>query len=124
MMGGAMGGLMGLGGDNLYSVAADQLGLKLTELLTELKDDKSIADLAKEKGVDTQGIIVDAHVAQVKERLDAAVADGAITQKQADYQLERITERAAEQIEGTGIAGGAWRGRGCGRMGFPGIGGF
>jgi hypothetical protein len=120
-MGGPMG--MGFGGDNLYSVAADKLGMKLTELLAELQSGKSIADVAKEKSVDTQTII-DAYVAQVKATLDKSVAGGNITQKQADYQLQQITQRVADQIDNTGIGGRMGGGRHGGGMGFPGIGGF
>jgi hypothetical protein len=115
---------MGPGGDTLVSVAADKLGMKVTELLTELQNEKSIADVAKEKGVDTQ-TIVDAYVAQAKETLDQAVADGKITQKQADYQLEQMQTRVTEQLESTGQGfpgrGGRHGGEG---MGFPGMDGF
>jgi hypothetical protein len=114
---------MGFGGDNLYSIAADKLGMKLTELLTELQNGKSIADVAKDKGVDTQTII-DAYVAQAKETLDKSVADGNITQKQADYQLEQITQRVTDQIDNTGFGGPMGGGRHGGGMGFPGMGGF
>jgi hypothetical protein len=127
MMGGrGMGGPMGFGmggSDSLYSIAADKLGMKLTELLTELQNDKSIADVAKEKGVDTQTII-DAYVAKVKETLDKSVADGNITQKQADYQLEQITQRVTDQVDNTGLGGFMRGGRHGEGMDFPGIGGF
>lgn len=116
-----MGGLMG---DNLLSVAADKLGMKLTELLTELQNGKSIADVAREKGVDPQ-TIVDACLAQVKEKLDEAVADGRITPKQADYQLQQIQQRVTDRLDNTCPDG--FRGRGRhkgGMMGFPGWGGF
>lgn len=120
-LGRGMGGFMG---DNLLSVAADKLGMKLTELLTELQNGKSIADVAEEKGVDTQ-TIVDAYMAKVKEKLDEAVADGRITQKQADYQLQQIQQRVTDQLDNT------WpddfrgpKGHRGGMMGFPGLGGF
>lgn len=110
--------------DNLASIAAEKLGMKLTELLTELQDGKSIADVAKEKGVDTQ-VIVDAYLAQIKENLDEAVAEGRITQKQADYQLEQMEQRVTDQLDNTWTDGfqgfGGHRGR---MMGFPGMGGF
>ena len=110
-------------GDNLISIAADKLGMEATDLLTELRDGKSIADVAGEKGVDTQ-VIVDAYLAQVQEDLDAAVADGRITQNQADYQLEQAVERVTQQLENTWSD--AFRGgrHGGGRMGFPELGGF
>ncbi len=116
-----MGGFMG---DNLVSIAADKLGMKLTELLTELQNGKSIADVAKEKGVDTQ-TIVDAYMAQVKEKLDEAVADGRITQKQADYQLQQIEQRVTDQLDNTWPDDcHGYKGRRGGMMGFPGLGGF
>jgi hypothetical protein len=122
---GGMGpGMHGFGmGDSLVSIAADKLGMKLTDLLTELQNGKSIADVAKEKGVDTQ-VIVDAYVAQAKETLDKAVADGNITQKQADYQLEQLQTRVTEQLNNTwqGFDGGRG-GRHGAMMGGPGMGG-
>jgi len=111
-------------GDNLLSIAADKLDMKLTELLTELQQGKSIADVAKEKGVDTQ-TIVDAYLAQIKETLDKAVADGRITQKQADYQLQQIEQRVTDQLDNTWPNGGrGFGGHRGGMMGFPGLGGF
>jgi hypothetical protein len=114
-------GMMG-GGDNLLSVAAKQLDMSLTDLLTELQGGKSIAGVAKDKGVDTQTII-DAVASQAKETLDAAVTGGRITQKQADYQLEQMNTRLADQLEQTGLdlRRGGHRGGG---MGCPGMGGF
>ncbi len=86
------------GGDNLVSIAAEELGMSLTDLLTELQAGKSIADVAAEKGVDAQ-TITSAYLAQLKEKLDDAVADGKITQKQADFQLEQAQQRATEQLD-------------------------
>jgi hypothetical protein len=121
---GPMMGFKGLGGDSLLSVAAEELGMKLTELLTELQDGKSIADVAQDKGVDTQEI-VDAYLAQIKENVDAAVAEGRMTQKQADYCLEQAEEQVTSQLENTWSGG--FRGSGGrrgGEMRFPGLGGF
>jgi hypothetical protein len=114
----------GLGGpgDNLLSIAADKLDMSLTDLLTELQGGKTIADLAKDKGVDTQ-IIVDAAVAQMKTTLQQSVDNGQITQKQADWQLEQATTRITDQLDNTwnqGLPGGGPRGR---MMGMPGLGG-
>lgn len=111
-------GLM-VGGDNLLSIAADELGMGLTDLLTELQDGKSIADVAEEKGVDTQAI-VDAYLAQLQEKLDEAVAEGRITQNQADYQLERAEQRVTDHLNDTGLHPFHGGGRHGGPMGFPG----
>jgi polyhydroxyalkanoate synthesis regulator phasin len=111
------------GGDNLLSIAADKLDMELTDLLTELQGGKSIADVAGEKGVDTQ-VIVDAYVAQVKENLDEAVAAGRITQTQADYQLQQMEQRVTDQLDNTGFDGFHSGRRHGGPMGFPGLGGL
>jgi len=118
---GGMGGL----GTHLTSIAADELGLSLTDLLTEMQGGKSIADIAEEKGVDTQAI-VDAYLAQLKEDIDEAVAEGNMTQKQADYYLEQAAERAADQLDNVWPEGDMGRGghRGGGMMDFPGMGGL
>jgi polyhydroxyalkanoate synthesis regulator phasin len=109
-------------GNELVSIAADELGMSLTDLLTELQGGKSIADVAAEKGVDTQAII-DAYVAQLQEDLDAAVAEGRMTQTQADSMLEQARERATDQLDNTwegGLRGPG--GRGGRHDGFPGLG--
>ncbi len=119
-------GMMGWG-DSLLSIAADQLDMSLTELLTELQDGKSIADVAGDKGVKTQAI-VDAYVAELKADMDEEVADGNMTQKQEDYYLEQAGTRAANQLENTWedcapfrMPGGFGHGmRGGAMRGFPG----
>ena len=107
----------GFAGVSLQSVAAEKLGMELTALQTELQNGKTIADVAKEKGVDTQTII-DAYLTQVKAKLDEKVASGDITQEQADTQLEQAKTSATEKLTST------WEdlGHGGGRHG--GMGGF
>ncbi len=77
------------------AVAADALGMTTDELWAELKDGKSIADVANERGVDPQAV-ADAVGAGFAERLDQAVADGKITQEQADQKLSWMEERALD----------------------------
>jgi len=118
-MGRGMGGISGV---SLRSVAADKLGMELADLNTELQNGKTIAALAEEKGVDTQ-TIVDAYLAQVKEKLDEKVASGDITQVQADTQLEQAKTSATEQLDST-WEGFGHGGRGHGGMMGSGMGGF
>lgn len=115
---------IGRPGDSLVSTAADVLDMSLTDLLTELQDGQSIADVAGEKGVATQEI-VDAYLAQIREDVDEAVAEGDMTQTQADYYLQRAEERALEQLDNTWEGGprGFDGGHG-GRRGFPGLDGM
>jgi hypothetical protein len=65
--------------------------------MTELRNGKTIADVAKEKNVDVQTIL-DAYATQLKATLDKAVADGKITQKMADQTLEQAKTNAADQV--------------------------
>ena len=93
-----MRGMPGMHSESLISIAAEQLDMSVSDLTDELQDGKSIADVAAEKGVETQ-TIADAYLAQYKEKLADAVADGDITQKQADAMLENRAEQVAEQLE-------------------------
>lgn len=100
------------------SVIARTLGLTETELMTALRDGKTIAQLAQEKGVSTE-TIVNALVAAEKARLDQAVADGKLTQAQADALLKVAQVMAPSYLEGTGKFGGRF---GPGMMGHGGRG--
>jgi hypothetical protein len=74
-------------GDHL-SAAADYLGLTFDELLDRL-DGKSLADVARAEDKSVDGLeqaIVDA----AKKDLDEAVAEGDLTQEEADAMLERL----------------------------------
>jgi len=127
--GGRRGGMFGPE-DSFISVAADELGMTVQDLVVELQDSKTIADVAADKDVDPQ-VIVDAFVAQHTERLNEAVADGRITQKQADLMTEQMTEEVQEHLTepfpfegggpggcegGMGMPGGHWHG---GQSGGP-----
>ena len=88
-------GMMGRGGfgpgwggpgESLLSITAEKLGLTTDELVTELKAEKSIADLATDKGVSLD-TIVEALVASRSERMAELVKDGGLTQEQADAHL-------------------------------------
>lgn len=94
---------MGHGPDRtslLMTVAAEKLGLTEAELRTELQSGKSIADVAEEKGVDTQ-VISDAYLQQLKADLDAQVADGSLTQEEADAKLQAKTDALPDRLTGT-----------------------
>jgi hypothetical protein len=56
--------------------AADALGLERGALIAELREGRTIADLAEEQGVDVDTVI-DAMVAPVRERITTFVHDGA-----------------------------------------------
>lgn len=97
---------------------AKVLGMTEAELMTAMRDGKTIADLAQEKGVSTDAI-VNAIVAAEKERLDQAVADAKLTQAQADALLNVTRAMAPSYLEGIGKFGGRF---GPGMMGHGGRG--
>lgn len=130
---GRRGGVMGFGGrggmmagpdNSMLSVAAEELGLTLDELAAELKDGKTIADLAADRGVELQ-TIADAFIASRAEWLADAVAEGRITQQQADWMLEHMEDQVLEHLNSSlpyGGRGGCWGQQGGGSWrGGPGM---
>lgn len=98
-LGGFFGRGLGFGlGPDLLSIAAEKLDMSLYELLSELDNGKSIADIAKEKNIDPK-TIKDAFLKEYSEDLKDAVEDGKITQKYADRLLEEAEEKINEILE-------------------------
>ena len=109
-------------------VLADALGMTPEEVRQALMDGQSVADLAKEQGVDVTKV-VDALVAEAKAHLDEEVAEGDLTQQEADQRLEEIRTRIGEMVQQSGLPGPGHRdgmggpGRGDHHgMGGPGMG--
>ncbi len=113
----------GKGGPKLESVAK-VLGMTAEELKTELAT-KSIADVAKAKGVDIAKV-TDALTAEFKAHLDEEVASGEHTQAEADAKLAEFTTRVADMVNNVRPAGGpegrGQEGRGPRGHGGPGMG--
>jgi hypothetical protein len=94
------------------------LGMSQEQIYTERSAGKTLSDIAKEKGVTDQQLI-DAMLAGQQEVIDQALADGNITQDQADWMLERMKTNAPFMLSnpfGPGRMGGM-RGGGYGRWG-------
>ena len=117
-------GMMGTGWSwhqTMLETAAKALGLTPDELTAEFQAGKTLAQVAKERGVelaDVQTALLDAR----KTALDKAVADGSITQEQADWMLDHMQQRLDDDNAGSGMMGRGWgmhsgRGRG-GMMGW------
>jgi hypothetical protein len=88
----------GRGGPGL-ATAAQALGIDASDLRTQLQAGKTIAQVASANGVDLQKVI-DAIVAGEKTHLAEAVADGSLTQAQADERSANATERATNMVNG------------------------
>ncbi len=105
----------GLGVENRQTAgleaAATALGLDVDELSNQLWAGRTLADLADQEGVDLQTVL-DAmeatHSEAARARIEAALADGTITQEQADWMLE-------------GIENGYGKGPGFGMRGLDGL---
>jgi hypothetical protein len=85
--------------------AADYLGLSQNELRDALMSGKSLADVAKSQGKSVQGL-EDALVADATEHLNEAVADGRITQAEANARLGELNERVDDLVTTTGPPAG------------------
>lgn len=82
------------------AVAATALGMTEAELRTELDAGKSIAQVAESKNVDVQ-VVIDALVAKQQEHIAEHVAEGKLTQSEADEKLADLETRVTEMVNAT-----------------------
>jgi hypothetical protein len=83
-----------------FGAAADYLGLTRAELRAELRDGRSLAQIATARGKKVDGLVA-AIVAPAKERLAKAVAAKRLTQERADALLDRLTDRVERLVQRT-----------------------
>jgi ribosomal protein S20 len=105
------GGRGGPGGPRITGVkeamldaAAQALNLSSDELITQLRDGQTVAELAQANGT-TEQAVVDAALAAAKTELDAAVAAGTLTQAQADDIYTELQGRGADLLRFRGGRG-------------------
>lgn len=110
------GGGHGRGGVDLET-AAGALGVSTDDLRAALQSGKTLAAVAKEKGV-SQETLVAKLVEAAKTRLAESVTAGRITQEQADTMTTRLEERITQAVTSTRPAGGG-PGGGRGGRGGP-----
>lgn len=79
--------------------AAEALGLTTDELKDQLRDGKTLAEIAEAQGVDRQTLI-DTLVTAATERIDQAVADGKMTQERADKAKAKLPEVITKIVDG------------------------
>lgn len=87
------------GGDHtaLLDLVAQTLTMSTEELRTALQGGATVADLAAEKGV-ALDTLVNVIVAERKVQLDQAVAEGRMTQEQADTILAKLRENLPTRL--------------------------
>jgi hypothetical protein len=83
-----------------FDTAAKYLGLTRAKLLAELRDGKSLADVAKAQGKVVDGLKSTLRDA-AKSRVDQAVKDKHLTQAQADDILEEVDEHLDDLVNAT-----------------------
>lgn len=98
-IGGGIGPGMFPVGPYALDLVANTIGISAPDLLDQLADGATVAEIATAAGADPQTVI-DALVADVQERLAAAVQSGRITQAEADERAETATERITAFVEG------------------------
>ena len=91
------GGIFGRGAGVMSEALTDLLGLDAQELRQQLRDGATLAEIATARGVEPQAVI-DEMVAEVRERLDNAVADGHLDQAAADERLAEATEHITQFV--------------------------
>ncbi|RME63104.1 MAG: hypothetical protein D6790_05270 [Caldilineae bacterium] len=74
------------GGEDHLQAMAEALGMTAEELQAALEEGQTLEEIATEQGVDLQAVMLE----QAQEKLAQAVADGKLTQEEADQILERI----------------------------------
>ena len=87
-------------GVDWVAVAAKALGLDTDALWASLEDGQSIAEVAQAQGVDPQAVI-DAIVAAEKEFVAGLVADGELTQAEADEWLAGLDQVVGDFVQET-----------------------
>jgi polyhydroxyalkanoate synthesis regulator phasin len=85
-------------GEHLGAIA-EAIGIETSELIDAIRDGSTIAEIAAINGVDAQ-VVIDAAVAEVAEHLDAAVANGRLTEEEAAEKLAEATERITARVNG------------------------
>ena len=109
------------GGVQVMDAAATVLGMSVDDLMTELKDGKSLADVAEAKGISVEKLTADL-LGQVKVQLDGLVGEGKLTQEQADSIYAQTESNIDQIVSGqSGFFGGGrfHGGRGLGPMPCP-----
>jgi hypothetical protein len=117
---GRLGGGFGMGGFGYHgtmpSILAEELGMTLDELSAALAEGKTVAAIAAQQGVSLEDLVA-ALVAERAEDLSQAVADGRLTQEQADWMLKEMTEHLTWRLENMSFGGLGGYGGGCGMHG-------
>lgn len=79
-------------------IVADTLNMSQDDLLTELKEQKTVAEIAEEQSVELE-TVVDNLMDPISENVQEQVENGRISQEDADGRLENIEEKITERLQ-------------------------
>jgi lambda repressor-like predicted transcriptional regulator len=85
-------------GSDPLDTAADYLGIDEADIRRALRDGKSLADLAKDRGKSVDGL-EDALRDEIRRAADRAADDGALTREQANRLAEKLSGAVDELVE-------------------------
>jgi len=106
-------GMMGYGyAGSMPALLAEALGMTTEELFAAQESGQTVAEVAAAQGVELADVVA-AVIAPRAELLAQAVADGRLTQEQADAMLATMTEHMTARFEESGVGCGG----GCGMGG-------
>lgn len=111
-------GMMGNGyAGSMPALLAEALGMTTEELFAAQTAGQTVAEMAAAQGVELADVVA-AVIAPRAERLAQFVADGRLTQEQADTMLATMTEHLTARFQESGVGYGG----GCGMGGGGGFG--
>jgi len=96
-------GMLGRGhlpGTDVLDTAADYLSMDEADVRQALRDGKSLADLANDKGKSVEGL-EQALRDEIRKDADQAVEDGVLTKEHADRLVERFGSAVDKLVEGS-----------------------
>ncbi len=100
-------------------VVAQAIGIDVDTLKDQLKEGKTLTQIAEENNADPAAV-ADAIVNAINERIDQAVADGKMDQEKADEIKANAPEKVEKMMNGERPEGEGGRHRGPRRGGFEG----
>ena len=98
----------------LEGVASDLLGLSTEEIQTQRLEGKSLVEIAASVGV-SEDTLVAAFVEAKGEIIQQLVADGALTQEQADFMTQNMEQQTTLAVNRTGTGPFSQTGNGMGQ---------
>ena len=97
------GGRMGHGRGQVKDAAAEVLGITQADLTEQLQDGNSLAEVAEAQGLSQEEFTTQL-LAELRAYYDGEVAEGELTQEEADTIFERIEERIDGIVSGEGCS--------------------